>query len=117
MDIDDFNARWLKAWSDKDVPRLLAFYAQDCVYKDNQTSGGITGHIALGDYLTGLFAAMPPTTYTPDETWPIAGGFCGRWYAQMGEGGAAGRIRGFDLVILKDNRIALNEVYVHPMPA
>ncbi len=115
MDIADFNARWLQAWSDKDVPRLVAFYADDCVYKDPQTAGGITGQAALTEYLTGLFAAMPPTTYTPDETWPIPGGYCGRWYAEMGEGGAAGRMRGFDLVILKGDRIALNEVYVHPL--
>ena len=32
-------------------------------------------------------------------------------------GGAAGRLRGFDLVILDGDRIALNEVYVHMMPA
>ena len=81
------------------------------------TAAGITGHEALRTYLTGLFAAMPATTYTPDETWPIAGGYCGRWYAEMGEGGSAGRMRGFDLVILEGDRIALNEVYVHPMPA
>jgi hypothetical protein len=115
MDIADFNARWLKAWTDKDVPRLVAFYADDCVYKDPQTAGGITGQRALTEYLTGLFEALPPTVYTPDETWPIPGGYCGRWYAEMGEGGSAGRMRGFDLVILDGDRIALNEVYVHPL--
>lgn len=115
MDIADFNARWLQAWTDKDVPRLVAFYADDCVYKDPQTAGGITGQRALTEYLTGLFEAMPPTVYTPDETWPIPGGYCGRWYAEMGEGGSAGRMRGFDLVILEGDRIALNEVYVHPL--
>ena len=36
-------------------------------------------------------------TYTPDEVWPIPGGFCGRWYCEM-EG--VGRLRGFDLVLL-----------------
>jgi len=117
MDIVDFNARWLKAWSDKDVLTLLDFYAEDCVYKDAQTAAGLIGNAALGEYLTGLFAAMPPTIYTPEETWAIDGGFCGRWYAAMGLDGAAGRLRGFDLVILKGDRIALNEVYVHQMPA
>jgi hypothetical protein len=117
MDIADYNARWLKAWSDKDVPRLVAFYADDCVYKDPQTSAGLKGQAALRDYLTGLFAATPPMTYTPDETWPIPGGFCGRWYCEIGEGGSGGRLRGFDLVILDGDRIALNEVYVHQMPA
>ncbi len=53
-------------------------------------------------------------TYTPDEVWPIEGGFCGRWYCAIA-GGA--RMRGFDLVILDGDRIALNEVYVHPLSA
>ncbi len=117
MDIADYNARWLKAWTDKDVDRLVAFYAEDCVYKDPQTAAGLTGRVALRQYLTGLFAATPPMTYTPDETWPIPGGFCGRWYCEIGEGGAGGRLRGFDLVILDGDRIALNEVYVHQRPA
>lgn len=117
MDIADFNARWLKAWSDKDVPALVAFYADGCVYRDPQTAAGIAGQAALRDYLTGLFAATPPMTYTPDETWPIPGGFCGRWYCEIGEGGSGGRMRGFDLVILEGDRIALNEVYVHQLPA
>ena len=117
MDIADYNARWLKAWTDKDVDRLVAFYADDCVYKDPQTAAGLTGRAALRQYLTGLFAATPPMTYTPDETWPIPGGFCGRWYCEIGEGGAGGRLRGFDLVILDGDRIGLNEVYVHQMPA
>lgn len=117
IDIVDFNARWLEAWSEKDVPRLLGFYADDCVYKDTQTAAGLAGHAALGGHLTGLFAAMPPTIYMPEETWAIDGGFCGRWYAAMGPDGMAGRLRGFDLVVLKGDRIALNEVYVHQMPA
>lgn len=119
MDIPDYNARWLKAWTEKDVDGLCAFYAEDCVYRDPQTAGGLSGQAALRAYLTGLFAATPQMTYTPDETWPIPGGFCGRWYCEI-EGG--GRLRGFDLVILAedengDERIALNEVYFHQMPA
>lgn len=117
MDIADYNARWLAAWTAKDVDGLCAFYAEDCIYKDPQTAGGLSGNGALRAYLTGLFAATPPMTYTPDETWPIPGGFCGRWYCDIGEGGSGGRLRGFDLVILDGDRIALNEVYVHQMPA
>ena len=116
-EIAAFNADWLSAWTAKDVPRLVAFYAEDCVYKDPQTAAGLTGRAALGAYLEGLFGATPPMTYTPDETWPIPGGFCGRWYCAIGSDGAGGRMRGFDLVILDGERIALNEVYVHQMPA
>ena len=116
MDIADYNALWLQAWTDKDVERLAGFYAEDCVYKDPQTAGGLTGQAALRGYLTGLFGATPPMVYTPDEVWPIPGGFCGRWYCEI-DGGKGGTLRGFDLVILDGDRIALNEVYVHQMPA
>ena len=43
--------------------------------------------------------------------------FCGRWHCAIGEGGAAGRLRGFDLVLLDGDKIRLNEVYVHQLPA
>lgn len=118
MDLEKLNADWLKAWSDKDVPHLLSFYSADTVYKDNQTVEGITGHTALGAYLTGLFDATPKMIYTPEEIWPTHNGFCGRWYCAMGDDGTAGRMRGFDLVVLDANgKIALNEVYIHPLPA
>jgi hypothetical protein len=113
-DITRYNADWLGAWTDKDVPRLLQFYAEDCVYKDPQTAQGLTGHAALGAYLTGLFAATPAMTYRPDAVWPIPGGFCGRWFCDI-EGG--GQMRGFDLVILDGDRISINEVYVHQLTA
>lgn len=112
LDIADFNARWLRAWTDKDVERLVGFYAEDCAYMDPQTTAGLSGREALRGYLTGLFAATPPMTYTPDAVWPIPGGFCGRWYCEI-EGGA--RLRGFDLVLLDGGEITLNEVYVQPL--
>jgi hypothetical protein len=114
--IDGFNADWLDAWSRKDVERLVAFYAPDTVYKDPQTAGGLHGQDALRTYLTGLFGATPPMVYKPDETWPIPGGFCGRWYCHIGEGGKDGLMRGFDLVIIEDGLIKHNEVYVHQIP-
>jgi len=112
MDLQKFNADWLRAWSEKDVPRLLGFYTEDTVYKDQQTAAGITGHAALGAYLTGLFGATPPMTYTPDEIWPTQNGYCGRWYCTID---GAVRLRGFDLVVLRGDKIALNEVYVHQL--
>jgi len=64
-DIEGFNSRWLKAWSDKDVDGLVAFYAEDCVYKDPQTAQGLTGREALRTYLAGLFAATPAMPTSP----------------------------------------------------
>ena len=42
-DITRYNADWLQAWTDKDVPRLLQFYAEDCVYKRRADGGGTIG--------------------------------------------------------------------------
>lgn len=114
VDIARYNAEWLAAWSAKDVEALMGFYGEECVYRDPQTPAGLSGGAALRTYLAQLFAAMPATTYTPDEVWPIPGGFCGRWYATI-EGG--GRLRGFDLVQLDGDRIVLNEVYLHQLTA
>ncbi|HEX7757912.1 MAG TPA: nuclear transport factor 2 family protein [Caulobacteraceae bacterium] len=117
IDIETFNADWLAAWTAKDVPAVLGFYAPDTLFKDPQTAGGITGHAALEAYLTQLFASTPPMRYQPDAVWAIEGGFCGRWFCDVGEAGELGRIRGFDLVILNGDRIAVNEVYLHQLPA
>ncbi len=117
FDIAQFNADWLAAWSEKNVEKLLSFYAPDTVYKDAQTAAGLTGHSELRPYLTGLFASTPKMIYTPDETWPIQGGFCGRWYCAIGETGTDAAMRGFDLCLVSNGKIALNEVYVHMMPA
>lgn len=117
MNIEKFNANWLRAWTEKDVERLLGFYTEDCDYKDFQTPAGLKGHGALRDYLTGLFGSTPPIRYNPDETWAIDGGFCGRWFADVGEKGEMGRMRGFDLALLRGDKITLNEVFVHMLPA
>jgi len=118
IDLEDFNRRWLRAWTDKDVPGLLDFYAVDTVYKDPQTTAGLKGHDALAAYLTGLFGATPPMTYEPDEIWPTHNGYCGRWICTISPpDGPKTYMRGFDLVVMEGDRIALNEVYVHPLDA
>ncbi len=116
LDITRYNADWLAAWTRKDVDGLLGFYAEDIVYKDPQTAAGVSGHEALRAYLTQLFGATPPIAYEPETVWAIDGGFCGRWFAAIGENGEMGRMRGFDLVLLRGERIIYNEVYVHQLP-
>ena len=111
----EFNAAWLKAWTDKDVERLVSFYTEDAIYKDPQTAHGLKGQDQLRAYLTEMFAATPQMVYTPDETWDIENGFCGRWYCEVSEGDTKSRLRGFDLVILRGDKIAVNEVYLHDL--
>ena len=117
-DLADFNARWLAAWSAKDVEALLAFYAPDTLYKDPQVPEGVVGHAALRDYLVGLFGSTPPMTFVPHEIWPTEAGYCGRWYCTIDvPDSPPAYMRGFDLVVMKDGLIALNEVYTHDVAA
>ncbi|MGH7780085.1 MAG: nuclear transport factor 2 family protein [Candidatus Binataceae bacterium] len=115
IDIVQYNARWLQAWTDKDVGGLLTFYASDVIYKDPQVPAGLRGHEALRTYLTGLFAATPAMRYDPDETWPTHNGFCGRWICTIDGPDGKAYLRGFDLVVLDGDRITLNEVYTHTL--
>lgn len=117
-DIEAFNAAWLRAWSDKDVDRLLEFYAEDTLYIDSQVPAGARGHAQLRPYLTKLFNATPPMRYDPDETWAIEGGYAGRWICTIDlPGGMQSYLRGFDLVLLRDGKISHNEVYTHRLEA
>jgi len=116
MDISQFNADWLKAWSAKDTAGVLRHYHPDCIYKDAQVPGGLRGHDQLRAYLDGLFAATGGMRFDPDEVWETADGYCGRWICTAdGPNGAPQYMRGFDLVVLKDDLIALNEVYTHAL--
>ncbi len=65
VDIEDFNARWLAKWTEKDVPGLLKFYSADTVYRDPQVPDGLKGEEALGAYLKQLFDNTPPMHYAP----------------------------------------------------
>jgi ketosteroid isomerase-like protein len=117
-DINAFNAAWLRAWSDKDVATLLDFYAEDTVYMDSQVPAGARGHAELRPYLERLFAATPPMRYEADEVWPIEGGYAGRWICTIDlPDGKQSFLRGFDLVLLREGKISLNEVYTHSLPA
>ncbi|MCW1428328.1 nuclear transport factor 2 family protein [Novosphingobium sp. JCM 18896] len=110
-DLERFNIAWLKAWTDKDVPGIAAMYAEDCSYVDGANAGGLTGRAALTAYIGNLFPHLPDWHYAPDALWPVEGGFCARWFLDMG----GKRFRGFDFVLLKDGLIAHNEVYTMPL--
>ena len=69
MDISQFNADWLKAWSAKDTAGVLRHYHPDCIYKDAQVPAGLKGHDQLRGYLDGLFAATGAMRFDPDEVW------------------------------------------------
>ena len=46
---------FLAAWNTQDVETVLGCYTEDVEYRDPNTRGTVTGHDALGRYLTKLF--------------------------------------------------------------
>ena len=115
IDIAALNDDWLDAWSRKDVPVLLSFYADDLVYIDPQIPQGVRGKVEFADYLTKLFAAIPQVRYLADQVWPSADGYFGRWYGDIE--GETRRLRGFDVITLRQGLIVFNEVYTHSIEA
>ena len=114
VDLNDFNQRWLEAWSLKDVDGVASFYTADTRYVDAQVPQGLAGREALKDYLAGLFGATPMMTYVPEALWEIDGGFCGRWICTIEGLEGEQWLRGFDLCLLGEKGlIAHNEVYTH----
>lgn len=106
-ELNAFNRAWLRAWTDKDIGRIAAMYAEDCSYVDGANAAGLAGRAALTGYMEQLFPHLPEWKYEPDALWPVEGGFCARWFLDMG----GKRFRGFDFVLLRDGLIAHNEVY------
>jgi len=104
----------LAAWNSQDVERVLACYTDDCVYRDPNTKGPVIGRDALGRYLTKLFKNWK-MTWALREYFPFGddGGGAFLWKASLGpaSGGPAREIEGMDLVLVRDGKVARNEVH------
>jgi ketosteroid isomerase-like protein len=106
--------RFLAAWNSQDVQRVLDFYTEDCIYRDPGTRGVVNGHAGLRRYLTKLFQGWT-MTWTLREYLPFGGTEGGAllWKARLtpARGGPAKEVEGMDLVVLRGDRLARNEVY------
>jgi ketosteroid isomerase-like protein len=108
--IQDF----LAAWNSQNVDRVVACYTEDCIYRDPSTRGPVVGHEAMRHYLTKLFKNWKMDwalrEYVPFSD---ASGGALLWSAMIApvSGGPAKDIEGMDLVILREGKLARNEVY------
>lgn len=112
-DLRDLAQRMLDAWTSQDVARVLDCYTDDCVYVDPNTRGPVRGRAAMRRYLERLFAGWQ-MTWALREAHGYADGSGANvlWSATFARkrDGAAAEIDGMDLVVLRDGRIARNEV-------
>jgi len=107
----EFCARWLHAWSTKNVSKLLSFYTGDSYYQDPTKPRGITGSVNLRQYLEKLFSATPPWTWEEVELYPTPKGFVLKWKATFAHKPQPLIEYGMDIVELTQGKISRNEVY------
>jgi ketosteroid isomerase-like protein len=116
--IERHSQHVLDAWNSQDVERVVACYTEDCAYLDPNTRGVVIGHAALRRYLSRLFRDWR-MTWTLTESRPFhdqtGGAFLWRAELRSAYGGPTATVHGMDLVVVRDERIARNEVYFDRM--
>ena len=110
----EFCEQWLSAWTGNQPEALLAYYTPDACYLDPARPSGLTGHDAMRAYFTRLLAKNPDWVWTAEEVMPTADGFTLKWKAVVPGAGSEAVLYGLDIVEMRDNRIARNEVYFDP---
>lgn len=102
------------AWNSQDVDRVLACYTDDAVYRDPNTRGAVEGKAALRAYLTTLFERWDMTWHGRD-LFPLdsVDGSAALWTATLRPKNTdhSVTVNGMDLVILRGDQLARNEVY------
>lgn len=106
-----FCDEWLPAWSGNRPEALLAFYADDAVYRDPSRPRGLRGWSALEPYFRKLLEANPAWVWRSVKIMPTTGGFTLKWEARIPT--PAGEVveQGLDIVEIANGRITRNEVY------
>ena len=106
--------RFLAAWNDQDVEAVVACYTDDLYYRDPNTRGPIESPDAMRSYLGKLFDAWQ-MHWSTREAFRLEGtdGAAFLWRAtfRKSDGDQTVEADGMDLVILRGDRIARNEVY------
>lgn len=105
--------QFIEAWNTQDVEEVLACYTDDVVYRDPNTQGTVEGADAMRRYLTKLFAGWQ-MCWSVRDLYPLADGNGASvlWRASFRpiDGDKTVEVEGMDIVLLRDGRIAHNEV-------
>ena len=106
--------RVIEAWNVQDVDAVVQCYTDDLVYVDPNTRGPVRGRDAMRRYLTKLYTHWH-MHWTIKEAFPLNDGQSGAylWCASLRkpDGEDAVEVHGMDLVLMRDDLIARNEVY------
>lgn len=109
--LERFCDEWFAAWTGGDAARLASYYTDDAFYADPARPQGLRGREALQRYFGRLLPANPDMVWRRETLHPIEDGFVVTWRATIPLPGGPLVERGCDIVLLRDGRIAHNEVY------
>lgn len=105
---------FLGAWNSQNVEQVLACYTEDLVYRDPNTRGEVRGRDAMRRYLAKLFVGWK-MHWAQREVRTLEGGAGAAflWRASFERPPSAERVTidGMDLVELRGDLVARNEVY------
>ncbi|MHB8894295.1 MAG: nuclear transport factor 2 family protein [Candidatus Geothermincolia bacterium] len=104
----------LGAWNTQDVDEVAGCYTDDVVYLDPNTRGYVNGSDAFKKYLGKLFEGWRMTWAYKEGFIHEGGAGCTvLWHATIRkhDGEKVVEFDGMDLVLVRDDRIARNEVY------
>lgn len=114
QELDRLTTRFLDAWNDHDVDRVLECYTPDLRYRDPNTRGYVEGRDPMRRYLTKLFAGWR-MSWARREAFALEGddGVAFLWRAtfRRPDGEGIVEIDGMDLAVVRDGRLARNDVY------
>lgn len=114
QEMHDLATRFLDAWNSQDVERVLDVYTDDVRYLDPNTRGVVEGREALRRYLTKLFARWTMHWSLREAfLFEDRNGCAIRWHAALtpAGGGTTVGVDGMDIAVVRDARLARNEVY------
>ncbi len=110
----ELTDKFLEAWNTQDVESVVATYTPDLVYLDPNTRGEVQGSEAMRRYLTKLFEVWQMHwSMRAARLFEGGDGCTVLWHAELARKGAEKKVEidGMDLVLVRDDRIARNEVY------
>ena len=111
-DAEALCERWLPLWTGNRPEELAAVYSEDVFYRDPAVPLGLRGRPALLAYLRRLLAANPDWRWYAVEIMETAGGFTGKWRAEIPVGDEVIEEYGLDIIEVDDEGlISRNEVY------
>ncbi|MBI2061232.1 MAG: nuclear transport factor 2 family protein [Nitrospirae bacterium] len=113
-EVKTFSDKFLGAWNEQDVAKVVDCYTPDTVYRDPNTRGEVKGSDGMRRYLTKLFASWQ-MHWSLREAFPLdkLNGVAVLWHAKIGKpnGGPSVEVDGMDLVVIENDKIKRNEVY------